>query len=375
MPPIKLGIVGLSATNSWAVRAHLPYLRTSSRYTITGVANRSLASSQQAIGAHGLGSTAQPYASVSALARSPDIDLVIVSVRVDQHYDALKPVLEAKKDVLVEWPLASNQQQAEELLRLAEQQGVRTYVGLQGHQNPVLASIKDLVNVQERVGKVLSSSITAVDGFSIATSTPAFQYFNDKAVGATLLTVFFAHLIDATLTVLGELRTVSTTLSTQYPQVELRSDDRTQALGHIPRTSADHIALTGLLASGAHATATMRSGPSFPGASKLVWRIFGTRGQLELTAPTLLDFFFSGPTTLRVHDFATDAVEEVAVPTRGADERWAQDVPDVALNVGRAYEAIADGRWVPDWAWAVQRHAMLTAIEASAERGRATAYL
>lgn len=51
------------------------------------------------------------------------------------HKQLTMPALHAKKDVFVEWPLAANLAEAEEMNALAKKQGVKTYVGLQARMH------------------------------------------------------------------------------------------------------------------------------------------------------------------------------------------------------------------------------------------------
>jgi predicted dehydrogenase len=52
----------------------------------------------------------------TSLANDPNVDIVAVSVNVLQHSALVKPALETGKDVLVEWPLAGNLAEAEDIL-------------------------------------------------------------------------------------------------------------------------------------------------------------------------------------------------------------------------------------------------------------------
>lgn len=161
MARIRIGFVGLSVNRGWAKAAHLPYLSTSPHYEITGVVNSSLESSEAAIKEYGL-SNAKGYASVAELVRS-DVDLVVVSVKGPQHYEALVPALEAGKDVYVEWPLAFNLKEAEELAKLAKEKGVRSMVGAQGGVEPAVRTVKGLLD-SGAIGHVISSEATLVAG-------------------------------------------------------------------------------------------------------------------------------------------------------------------------------------------------------------------
>ena len=62
--------------------------------------------------------------------------MVVVSVKVPHHYDLIKPALEAGKDVFVEWPLAANLAQAEELTQLAKEQGCEDRCGAASKAEP-----------------------------------------------------------------------------------------------------------------------------------------------------------------------------------------------------------------------------------------------
>lgn len=98
------------------------------------------------------------------LADDPEIDLVVVSVRVDKHFSAVAPSLEKGKDVYVEWPLGKNLEEAKELLRLKDEGGVKNaVVGLQARQAPILRAIRGVID-SGRVGGVLSSTWSAFAG-------------------------------------------------------------------------------------------------------------------------------------------------------------------------------------------------------------------
>ena len=62
---------------------------------------------------------------------SPDIDLVVVCVRVPGHHALVMQALEAGKHVLCEWPLGANLAEAREMATLAQNSSLRTAVGLQ----------------------------------------------------------------------------------------------------------------------------------------------------------------------------------------------------------------------------------------------------
>lgn len=198
MAPIRIGLVGLSssATTAWASSAHLPYLlsaRGRARFQITALLNSSVSAAQRAIAAYDLPAETKAYGDPADLAADPDVDLVVVSTRVDTHFDAALPSVRAGKDVYVEWPLAQDVEHARELAAAAKQAGGRTAVGIQGRTVPVHEKIRGLLR-EGRIGKVLSSEVRAAGG-SIDRDVlpPGLRYFTDKAVGGNIVTIGFGH--------------------------------------------------------------------------------------------------------------------------------------------------------------------------------------
>ena len=126
MSPIRLGVIGLSpASGRWASTALIPPLfdpLLSSKYTITAIATRSLSSAQ---------ASAAKYAELTGhevnanygengakdIANDENVDLVVVSVKIPDHWEAVKPAIEAGKDVFVEWSPGRN---FEQTVRIAE---------------------------------------------------------------------------------------------------------------------------------------------------------------------------------------------------------------------------------------------------------------
>lgn len=199
MPPIRVALVGLSqsAKTSWANDAHFPYLQSppgKEKYQIVALLNSSEDAANRAIEAYGLdAATVKGYGDPQALAGDSNIDLVVCCTRVDLHYDTVKPSLAAGKNVYVEWPLASNYQDAQELASLARSTGAKTIVGLQARVDPAIRKIRQLLE-QEVVGKVLSSELSA---YSLTSDrheiSDGLGYFLEKRVGGNPVTIMLGH--------------------------------------------------------------------------------------------------------------------------------------------------------------------------------------
>ncbi|MGE5342061.1 MAG: Gfo/Idh/MocA family protein [Candidatus Omnitrophota bacterium] len=74
-----------------------------------------------------------------------DVDGVMVSTPTIHHHEISKFFLEHKKHVLVEKPMTNTLEQADELIRLAEQNGVTLAVGHLERFNPAVEHIRPLV--------------------------------------------------------------------------------------------------------------------------------------------------------------------------------------------------------------------------------------
>ena len=61
---------------------------------------------------------------IEELYNDPEIDLIVICLRSDLHYQYAKEVLEHNKNCLVEKPFVETLEEAEELFRLAKEKGL-----------------------------------------------------------------------------------------------------------------------------------------------------------------------------------------------------------------------------------------------------------
>lgn len=140
---INVGFVGLSTTG-WATVIEPALQSLGDTYRIVAVSTTNETSAQAS--AQRLSEqTSYPvkayHGDTTQIANDPDVDFVIVAVKAPQHKDVLLPVIQAKKPFFVEWPAGRNVQETRELADAARQNGVRSIVGLQGRQSPVLNKV------------------------------------------------------------------------------------------------------------------------------------------------------------------------------------------------------------------------------------------
>ncbi|EFQ36646.1 oxidoreductase family protein [Colletotrichum graminicola] len=355
MAPIRVALVGLSAnaTTSWAAEAHLPYLlspRGRSHYIVTALLNSSTEAAEAARGHYGLPDDVRAYGDPEALARDPDVDLVVCSTRVDTHFDVVAPSARAGKAVYVEWPLAEDLERSEALAQLVAQSSWGSIVGLQGRAARVVLRIRDVV-LSGCIGKVLGSDVEAYGSLLSRDELPeGLAYFAERKVGGNPVTIAFGHMIDYVHHVVGEFDGgFESRLQIQRAEVRVLLGDGAarRVRSDVPDFVALHGALRGrdddtVAVDGATLAVRFRNGPPFKGRSALVWRIVGEKGEVEVESPAgpyLHSDSYDEPVVIRVHDHERDEVEEVSWDWEG----WQKELPVRARNVGEVYERFA--RW------------------------------
>lgn len=359
MSPIRIGFIGLSSNQSWAVWAHYPYLKDSSKYTIVALQNSSLEAAQTAIKVHGLPASTKAYGTPEELAADPNVDLVIVCTRVDMHYAGLLPALKAGKDVFCEWPLAQTTAQAEELASIAKEKNVKTFVGIQAPQSPALNKIRTLLR-DGRIGKVLSSTFYGTPKFFGKTELEALSWSHDISVGGNLVSIYALHALESIQYTLAPLVSYTSLLAQNFKETELISYTG-EPRGTIPRTSHDQVLLQGSLSCGAPVSFHLRGGPAFNDKIGSIWHIYGSAGEIKITGPDSYLQISDDNLNIEIFDHASKKTEVLSVEKDAFSE-----LPLFARNIARLYDAIADGKGIEDgvldFETAVKRHQFIDEI-------------
>jgi predicted dehydrogenase len=347
---IRVGVVGASATRGWARMAHVPAVRAMpDRFELAAVATRDRGSAQLAGQQYGVRSFGDP----AQLIASPDIDMVIIAVKVPHHADLLAASAAAGKDVLCEWPFARNVSEAEEMASLAQAAGRRVAVGLQGRFAPQVIRARELIT-EGQLGRL--TSITAYSGlhYGYTGTLPDEQRWTlEPGNGATMLTVVAGHLIDVIMSLAGPIETVSGLLATQQPSLRLVPS------GDIIHTTApDHALVTGITESGVLVSLTALSGKAAD--ARTVIEIEGTRGTLRLSSPLPVQL---GP----IHaELATgEQTQLTPLPVPAAAPPWAGELSHAAANVAYLLRSLTDpnaGTVAADEREALALHRLLETI-------------
>ena len=157
---IRVGFIGLKHGMHWAATAHIPALKSlSNDFVVVGLANTSLASATNAAEAFDL---PHAFENAQALVDSPEVDLVVVTVKVPHHRELVTSALNAGKHVYCEWPLGNGIAEARELADLAEAKGAVAAAGTQMRVAPEVEYLRQLI-ADGYVGEVLSTTIDDIE--------------------------------------------------------------------------------------------------------------------------------------------------------------------------------------------------------------------
>src|SRR5205823_4399963 len=269
---LGVGIVGVSPVRGWAATAHIPALRALPGYEIRALSAHNAESARAAGEVFGVSAV---FSDHEQLVTQPDIDVVAVTVKVPHHREVVSAALAAGKAVYCEWPLGRDLDDARAIAALAAARGVRTLVGLQGRQAPVVEFVRELLS-DGYVGEVLSTTMVGLSVPGDVVVQPN-AYMLDETNGANMLTIAVGHSLDTLNYLLGEFIDLSAVSALRRPLMKIEETGE-----QIVKTAADQIAVIGTLSSGATATVHVRE--AVAGGTGFLWEINGTDGTLRITA-------------------------------------------------------------------------------------------
>ena len=356
---IGVGIIGVEPGRSWSAVAQIPALRSLPQYKLVALSTRRQESADAAARAYGI---EHAFDNHQALVSHPEVDLVVVSVKVPHHFELVSAALAAWKSVYSEWPLGNGLAEATHMADLARGKPLSTSVGLQARFSPVIRYVCDLI-AEGHIGEVLSTTLMG-NGLSWGASIPpTYVYLLDRRNGATLLTVSFIHAIEAICYALGEITEVQALTAQRRPHVTLVGTGEI-----LPMDADDQVVVAGRLETGAMLTVHYRGGEEGTG---LMWEINGTKGDLKMTgkfgALQQVDFELfraAGP---------YGEFKKIEVPS--SYRTTSLDLPGPAVNIAELYAQFAEDmrNGTPHclgFDHAVTRHELIDAVAESAATGR-----
>lgn len=351
---IRVGVIGVHPEKGWATTAHIPALRQLPQFCLSAVSHHQLDTAKAAAELHG---ASRYFDSAQELIHHPDVDLVVVAVKVTRHKEIVLSALQAGKAVLCEWPLGMNLLDAVEMRDCARAMRVTTAVGLQTRATPVFAFLRDLVG-EGYVGDVLSVSMIGSGIVWGATLPESFIYTLDRASGAAMHNVAFAHSIDGLLHALDtRFESVSGTLANRRTRIRIEETGV-----ELPLTVPDQAVVVGRLANGAVMTSHFRGGLSR--GTNFHVEVNGTQGDLVVSSP--VGYVGIGGFVIKGAQQG-QTIHELQVPPHYGADRF-EEGP--SQGVALAYERMAadmrsDTRLSATFDEAVELHNLIAAIERS----------
>jgi predicted dehydrogenase len=357
---IRVGIVGATVTqggSGWGANAHVPALKALPDYQLKAVCTSHEDTAKASAAAFG---AERAFHRFSDMAADPDVDLLVVCVRVPGHRDLVMAGLQADKAVLCEWPLGANVAEAEEMAGLATRRSLKTIVGLQGRSDPAILYASDLIR-EGYIGEVLTANLSTVAQAQLQRG-PGRIWQGVRANGANTLTIAGGHAIDALCAVLGEFAEVSARVSTRIPEWHTLDGKP------VPVDAPDSISVVGRMMGGAEVTVNVAAVPSNPGGTRM--EIYGREGALVIRADGSLNI---GPGHAHAGK-GKGVMASMPVPAKYklAPEGTPGGPP---YNVAEAYARLAGAlrggqSFDVDFNLAVRRHKLIDAIERSSATGR-----
>lgn len=350
--PLRIGIIGASANRGWAKESHVPAVQKLAGLELAAVATHTQETADAAAKAFGAKSA---YGNAADLIRDPNVDLVVVCIKVPDHRDLVLSALAAGKHIYCEWPLGRNITETEEIATAAHTAGVHAAIGLQTRMNPAARRAQNLIE-SGAIGRLLSARLysgTVAFGPRMAAAD---SYLDNAENGATLVTIHGGHALDLAIAVVSQIEDVSALTTTQYPKVEVDNSAARRA-----RLIPDHLLVQARLTDGSALSVEVAGGRP-PEATRFRLEVVGEEGVLALDGGAARGFQ-SG----RLHLSLNGEPQLV-------DDAEIGVMPDTAANVAGLYAALRDDialgtSTVPDFTHAVRLTRLLDDVLSSAQTG------
>lgn len=196
---VRVALVGCGTV---ARSGHLPSLRLGGDADVVAFASRSPRSAELARNAWGSGDATTDW---RAAVRRPDVDAVHVCVPNALHHEVALAALRAGKHVLVEKPIATTLRDADELVALADRQGLLLGVCFEGRMAPGLQELRRRL---PSIGEVTRAEI-ALGHAGPECWSPDSTWFRDATLsGGGVLIDLGVHVLDALRWTLADVEQV-----------------------------------------------------------------------------------------------------------------------------------------------------------------------
>ncbi|MDW3195246.1 MAG: Gfo/Idh/MocA family oxidoreductase [Cytophagales bacterium] len=354
---LNVGIVGASANGGWSPVAHIPALKALENIELEALCTSRPESAKAASEAFGID---RAYYNINDIVRQSDLDIISCVVNIPSHYEVVKAALENEKHVYCEWPLGATVEETEELANLANQKGVVSAIGLQGHGSPELLYIKNLVETGW-FGQIVNIRMALQSKTSLEKASRK-AWENEKHRRATLFSIVGGHTLYYLTHVIGGISELSADLSTQIKELRLRDTGE-----KISNEIYDQILIQGKLGDDIPFSTQLTAIPNKATGWQI--EIYGTKGRIVATSPVM-------PQITPIAIQGAKGEDELMTMVAPPEYLTIEGLPDgparnVGINYGNMAEAIVNGEeFHPNFQDALMMHRLLDTIELSSEEKR-----
>lgn len=318
---------------------HTAAINASDKVNLKGVTARTPESAQKFASEHGV----EAYIDVSAIAADPDIDFVIIVTPPNARLDLIEPLAKAGKPILLEKPVARDGKEAELVVKLCEEAGVKLGIVFQHRMREASKKAAELV---------ASGSLGAFGLAEINVPWWREQAYYDEPGrgtyardGGGVLISQAIHTLDLALSLTGPVASVQAmTATSRFHTME-----------------AEDFATAGLRFANGAIGSLVASSASFPGGAETITLHFD-KASLHLGSGVLTVSWRNGET----ETFGASATTGGGADPMAFTHEWHQGIiEDFADAITEDRDPIVTGRQ------ALAAHALIDAITQSSNEARA----
>lgn len=272
---IGVAVVG----TGFGQKIHIPGFQEHPRTEVVAVYNRNLNKAKEIADANKI---YYAYSDLDKILSLPEVDAVSISTPPFLHYEMAKKVLEAKKHLLLEKPMAMNANQVKELYHLAKAQGVVAIADFEFRYVPAWLSLAEHLK-DDYVGK---KRLIKIDWLITSRANPKrdWNWYSRRELGGGALGAVASHAFDYISWLFGSVSRLSGYLNCAIPERPDHNDG-----GKMKPVDADDTCL--IMMELEDGTPVQLSVSSVTYASRGHWvEIYGEKGTLVLGSSNLKDY-------------------------------------------------------------------------------------
>lgn len=351
--PIGVGVVGANPDRGWATRAHLPAISAVPELELAAVATTRTETAERARDRFG---ARHAFTDAASLAAHPDVDLVVVTVKVPAHMEMVGTAIDAGKHVYCEWPLARTASEAETLVVAAAAAGIHTAVGLQARFAPAVARARSMI-AEGSIGAIRAANVHSARAKGATRDVPAWSaYTYDAKTGAGMVDVLGGHALDLVQHLLGPIRQLTTHGAVRSPEHTVAETGEP-----ITVTAPDHLLANAVLDGGAVVSIHLHDADVAVARTRI--EIMGADGDIALLSAPEADPWAAQVQIGRLDLYQAGPGDTAWRPVPVGPDRF-EALPIEAANVARLYHHLAedlrsDTHTVPGFEAAHRLHVLL----------------